>query len=259
MKKHLIFKLLGINLAVIFFVVVIVWISINTLAADYFVTLMEKYNISPGPAHDMFVSAVHRYLIRASLAAAVITVVLSFLMMRRVLKPLTRMTEKTREIASGNFAVRVSAHTDDEIGQLARADASHGNLKLEPTDIRELVQTSIETFHQAISQKSISMNLHAAPGPIIVPADRKQIARVLRNFTDNAVRYTPQNNDVEIHIESNLSRIQVSFTNSCGDLIPSELPFIFERFYRGEKSRSRQHGGAGIGLAIVKELVKAHA
>lgn len=333
MKKHLIFKLLAINLAVICFVVIIVWISIDTLAAGYFVTLMEKYNISPEPAHDMFVSAVHRYLIWASLAAAIVTVVLSFVMMHRVLKPLTRMTEKTREIAAGNFTVRVSAQTADEIGQLARAfnrmaedlekienlrrnlmidvahelrtpltnirgylealndnvlppsmetfsllqdetlrlaqlvedvlqlaraDASHGNIELKPMDIREMIQTSIDTFRHAISQKSISMNLNAAPGPIIVPADRKKIERVLRNLTDNAVRYSPTRNDVEIQIESNPHWIRVSYTNRCIDLAPSDLPFIFERFYRSEKSRSRQHGGAGIGLAIVKELVKAH-
>jgi two-component system sensor histidine kinase BaeS len=54
-KRHLILKLLAVNLAVIAFVVIIVWLSIDTLAAGYCVTLMEKYHISPGPAHAMFV------------------------------------------------------------------------------------------------------------------------------------------------------------------------------------------------------------
>jgi two-component system sensor histidine kinase BaeS len=102
-KRHLIVKLLAINLAVIGFVMIIVWISIDTLAAGYFVTLMEKYNISPEPAHVMFVSAVHRYLLWAFLVAAVISIMLSFIMMRRVLTPLARMTVISGQIAAGNF------------------------------------------------------------------------------------------------------------------------------------------------------------
>ena len=121
MKRFLILKLLAINLVVIGFVMILVWIAIDTLAAGYFVTLMEKYNISPEPAHAMFVDAVHRYLLWASLAAVILSIILSYLMMRRVLAPLTQMNDITREIAAGNFALRVPAVTEDEVGQLAQA------------------------------------------------------------------------------------------------------------------------------------------
>ena len=94
--NRLIFKLLAINLVVIGFVMSVMWIAVNMLAAGYFVTLMEKYHISPEPAHDMFVSSVHRYLIWASMAALILAVLLSFIMMRRVLAPLSRMTRTTR-------------------------------------------------------------------------------------------------------------------------------------------------------------------
>ena len=119
MKKYLILKLLAINLVVIAFVVIMVWFSIDTLAAGYFVTLMNKYHVSPEPAHDMFVSAIHRYLIWSSIAAIMITILLSFIMMRKVLQPLSRMTVTSSEIATGNFNVRVPVNTKDEIGQLA--------------------------------------------------------------------------------------------------------------------------------------------
>ncbi|MFC1814432.1 sensor histidine kinase [Thermodesulfobacteriota bacterium] len=333
MKRHLIIKLLAINLAVIGFVMVIVWLSIDTLAAGYFVTLMEKYNISPKPAHAMFISAVHRYLLWACFAAVIVAVVLSFAMMRRVLAPLTRMTVITREIAAGNFAARVPANTADEVGQLAiafnrmaeslekienlrrslmidvahelrtpltnirgylealnddvlppstetfsllqdetlrlvqlvedvlqlaRADAAHSNLHFDLTDLKEMINAVLETFSRAFTQKSITVRLHPKEGPVTVPADQDRIARVLRNLTDNAVRYTPQNGEVDIRIESGSRQVRVNYTNNGRELIPADLPYIFERFYRGEKSRSRQHGGAGIGLAIVKELVEAH-
>ena len=121
MKRYLILKLLAIHLIVICFAMVIVWFSIDTLAAGYFVTLMEKYNISPKPAHAMFVSAIHRYLLWAFAGAVALAVLLSFLMMRRVLAPLSRMTVISREIAEGNFGTRVPVGSRDEVGQLAQA------------------------------------------------------------------------------------------------------------------------------------------
>ncbi|MGD9189326.1 MAG: histidine kinase dimerization/phospho-acceptor domain-containing protein, partial [Desulfobacteraceae bacterium] len=121
MKSRLIYKLLAINLVVIGFVMAVVWLSIDTLAAGYFVELMDKYHISPEPAHDMFVSAVHRYLIWACLAAVVLAALLSFWMLHRALTPLTSMTVTTREIAAGEFSSRVVAKSNDEVGQLARA------------------------------------------------------------------------------------------------------------------------------------------
>lgn len=333
MKRHLILKLLAIHLAVIGFVMVVVWVSIDTLAAGYFVTLMEKYNISPKPAHAMFVSAVHRYLLWAFLAAVILAVVLSFVMMRRVLAPLTRMTVITQEIAAGNFADRVPASTEDEVGQLAqafnrmaeslekienlrrtlmidvahelrtpltnirgylealndgvlppstetfsllqdetlrlvqlledvlqlaRADAASGSLHLIPTDLQEAVRDALKTFSRTFAEKSITVTIHGPDGPVTVPVDPDRIARVLRNLTDNAARYTPRNGEVDIRIESNSRQVRIDYTNTVEVLVPEDLPYIFERFYRGEKSRSRQHGGAGIGLAIVKELVEAH-
>ena len=333
MRRHLILKLLAVNLAVIGFVMIIVWLSIDTLAAGYFVTLMEKYNISPEPAHAMFVGAVHRYLLWACLAAVILAVMLSFAMMRRVLAPLTRMTAISREIAAGNFAVRVPTVTNDEVGQLARAfnrmsesleqieklrrtlmidvahelrtpltnirgylealtdkvlppssetfsllqdetlrlvqlvedvlqlakaDASRGNLHLEPMDLKKAIKLSLKTFSPALIQKSVTVKLHAPKGPVEIPADRDRIARVLRNLTENAARYTPEKGTLNIRIETDSQRVRTGYMNNGGELTAADLPHLFERFFRGEKSRSRQHGGAGIGLAIVKELVEAH-
>jgi signal transduction histidine kinase len=81
---------------------------------------------------------------------------------------------------------------------------------------------------------------------------------VLRNLADNGARYMPADTTLTVEIEPEGVNARVSFSNVCPDLTPEDLPFIFERFYRGEKSRSRQLGGAGIGLAIVKELAEAH-
>ena len=333
MKRFLILKLLAINLVVIGFVMVLVWIAIDTLAAGYFVTLMEKYNISPKPAHAMFVDAIHRYLLWASLAAVILSVILSFLMMRRVLAPLTHMNAITREIAAGNFALRVPATTEDEVGQLARAfnrmsqslekienlrrnlmidvahelrtpltnirgylealndgvlppssqtfsmlqdetlrivqlvedvlqlakaDAAHDNLRVDNIDVGELIRNIGHTYSYVFHERNIHVHMEVPPEPVVVSADRNRLARVFRNLADNAARYTPHGGDVMVRVEPGSETIRLCYSNPVEGLTEKDLPHIFERFYRGEKSRSRQHGGAGIGLAIVKELVEAH-
>jgi two-component system, OmpR family, sensor histidine kinase BaeS len=332
-KRYLILKLLAIHLVVICFAMVIVWMSIDTLAAGYFVTLMEKYNISPGPAHHMFVSAVHRYLLWAFVGAVTLAVVLSFVLMRRVLAPLSRMSVITREIAAGNFSARVPTGTQDEVGQLARAfnrmaagleeietlrrtlmidvahelrtpltnirgylealndrvlpfstetftllqnetmrlaelvedvlqlaraDAAHGQLDRQPVNLVNEVKTTLDYFARAFEEKSVTVNFHSAQETLIIPVDRRHMARVLRNLTDNAARYAPAGSAVDIRLVGDSRQAQIDYINSAERLMATDLPYLFERFYRGEKSRSRQHGGAGIGLAIVKELVEAH-
>ena len=104
MRNRLLWKLLGIHIAVIALVIVIVWLAIDYLAADYFMALMDKYNISPTETQEMFLDAVHRYLIWASLAAVALAGVSSFLLTRRVLRPLSRMADVTRAVAAGDYS-----------------------------------------------------------------------------------------------------------------------------------------------------------
>ena len=89
-------------------------------------------------------------------------------------------------------------------------------------------------------------------------ADPGKLSQVIGNLLQNALQYTQPGGKFRISLEQTLGEIKVTFVNSGGELAEQDLPFIFERFYRGEKSRSREHGGAGIGLAIVKELIEAH-
>jgi signal transduction histidine kinase len=332
-KSSLIYKLLAINLAVIGFVMAVVWLSIDTLAAGYFVELMEKYHISPEPAHAMFVSAVHRYLIWACLAAAILAGLLSFWMLRRTLAPLRRMTVTTSEIAAGDFSSRVPAKTRDEVGQLARAfnrmaqslekiehlrrtlmidvahelrtpltnirgylealddklvqpskqtfallhdeslrlaqlvedvlqlaraDAAQGHLNVVSFDIVALLNKTLKTSIPGFEQKSIAFKIHDGPQTLPITADPDRITRVLRNLMDNTVRYTPSGGSLDIHVSNDSDTVTLTFTNDSNEIVPEDPSFLFERFYRGEQSRSRKLGGAGIGLSIVKELVLAH-
>jgi signal transduction histidine kinase len=333
-KNRLLWKLLGIIVLIIGFVIAIVWLSVDYLAADYFVILMKKYHISPTSSHEMFLGAIHRYLIWASLAALVLAVGLSFLLMRRMLNPLTKMTAITKKIASGDYSDKVPVTSGDEIGQLAlafnrmaeslqeieqlrktmiidvahelrtpltnikgyiealddgvvspsketfmlleeetsrldrlvqdilrlaKADAAKAGLNKVEVDVVGLIAQMLASFRAQFDAKGINVETRLVDGPRKILADPSHLSQVIHNLLQNALEYTDPDGEMVIAMESMPGENKVVIANTGGEIAEKDLPFIFERFYRGEKSRSREHGGAGIGLAIVKELVEAHA
>lgn len=333
MKQSLLWKLLGINCLIIGFVIIIVWLAVDFLSAEYFVSLMKDYNISPVSSHRMFVESVHRYLIWASLAAVVLAVTLSFILTRRVLVPLTQMADVTVRIAAGDYSSRVPLRSHDEVGRLAeafnhmaeslqsvenlrkdlminvahelrtpltnvqgylealldgvvppsretyemlleetlrladlvegilrlsRADAARLDLHKEDVRVEEIVDHVLEAFRARFEARRITVETRCEEKTVLIRADTRKLLQVINNLVENAVQYTNQGGLLRIVIERTEGALKIIFANSGGNLSEQDLPFIFERFYRGEKSRSREHGGAGIGLAIVKELIEAH-
>jgi signal transduction histidine kinase len=333
MKTRLIWKLFAINLLVIALVMVIVWVAVDYLAHGYFVTLMDKYHISPRESHQMFVASVHTYLIWGSIAAVILSVLISLLIMKHTLEPLTGMTRLTERIAAGEFPEAIPITTSDEVGQLARAfnrmteslshmeqlrknmivDVTH-ELKTPLTNIQgyiegmmdKVVEPSDETlvllreeterlsrlvndilelaragaaqisldilkinfmdacthvyavFQPQLSRRNISVDFSGIAPGCHVYADPHKLAQVLHNLFQNGVQYTPPNRKLTISIEETDEEARITFANPCTEIQPDDLPLVFERFFRGEKSRSRDYGGAGIGLAVVKDLIEAH-
>ena len=143
MKNKLIWKLLAVNLPIVAMVIVLIWLAVDYLAADYFMVLMDKYHISPTETHQMFLDAVHRYLIKASLIAVVIAVIVGFLMNKKILDPLSQMIKVTEKIAAGDYSTRVNIKSCDEISQLAEAFNKMG------ADLRKFMQKEKELSAKA--------------------------------------------------------------------------------------------------------------
>ena len=123
-------------------------------------------------------------------------------------------------------------------------------------DLTQALASACELLRPAFEARGIAVDLRTPPG-LRVTADPDHLAQVLGNLLQNACRYTPAGGRVVLSAEARRSQVLVSITNS-GDGIPAQdLPHVFERFYRVEKSRDRVRGGAGIGLAIVKQLVES--
>ena len=141
----------------------------------------------------------------------------------------------------------------DELGAGDQARARSG---LGPIDLNQVVDAAIKLSQPGFDRRGIRVELAMAAG-LRIQANPDHIAQVVLNLFQNAARYTPEGGAVSIRAEVDDGSVVVSVTNS-GEAIPVvDLPHVFERFYRVEKSRDRSRGGAGIGLAVVKQLIEA--
>jgi signal transduction histidine kinase len=122
-------------------------------------------------------------------------------------------------------------------------------------DLAELLQVTAEQFKAAAYKKNINITLNLIPSPI--NADYDRLKQVFINLLSNAIKYTDQGN-ITISIEISPKNRRISITDTGIGIPPEDLPHIFERLYRTDKSRNRSTGGAGIGLTIAAAIVSAH-
>ena len=145
----------------------------------------------------------------------------------------------------------------DALHELSQFDARLPRSRPADVDLDELVRRLLTVRRPEFEGKGIAVRT-AVGVKGFVRADPDLLAQAIGNLLDNAAKYTPPGGDVAIEISPIGGEIRVAVSNSGEGIAPEDLPFIFERFYRGDKSRSRESGGAGIGLAIVKEVAGLH-
>lgn len=146
----------------------------------------------------------------------------------------------------------------DDLFQMAQLDAGGLQLDLAPNSLGDLISDTLESFSALAKGQGILLEGSAAADVDPVRMDAPRIGRVLNNLVGNALRYTPAGGRVDVRAQRAGARVQVSVTDTGDGIRPEDLPHVFDRFYRGEKSRSRATGGAGLGLAIARGIVQAH-
>jgi len=146
----------------------------------------------------------------------------------------------------------------DDLQELSRVEAGSYHLDIKPVDVSSLVQTVAKRLSLQFESKRISLDLELAPGLTRVQADEDRAVQVLTNLVGNALQYTPENGKVIISVKQKNDEVQIAVKDSGIGIPPEHLAHIFDRFYRVDKSRSRQAGGgSGIGLTIARALVEA--
>jgi signal transduction histidine kinase len=137
------------------------------------------------------------------------------------------------------------------------SEAETGTMRLhrERVNLAELVRHAVDIYEDVAEEKQVAVENHARD-ELLIDVDRTRIRQVIANLVDNALKYTPAGGRVEITTSHQGEEVQLAVTDTGVGIPAEELPRIWERLYRGDKSRSER--GLGLGLSLVKAIVEAH-
>jgi signal transduction histidine kinase len=170
----------------------------------------------------------------------------------RVMKP------NAATIRSLNEETALLSRLVDELQELSLAEAGKLNLIYHAEDITKLIKQAVTSWQPQVASKEISLALGLPDNLPLVNIDRRRVNQVLYNLLENAVAYTRKGGTINVAAAKQDDWVEVSVSDT-GEGIPAEdLPNIFERFYRVDRSRARATGGSGLGLTIARRMVEAH-
>ncbi len=161
-----------------------------------------------------------------------------------------------KEIAAVYDETRLLSRLVEDVRELALAEARQLPMTIRTVDVGAALQAMAERFAAAADAHQVALGVSVPEGLPPAQADPDRLAQVLHNLVSNAFRHTPPGGRITLSAEAQPAAVRMSVRDT-GEGIPEEdLPRVFDRFYRGDRSRSRSTGGAGLGLAIAKSLVE---
>lgn len=147
-----------------------------------------------------------------------------------------------------------------DLDMITKLEVGDLRLDIEPFDIVELVAGVFEMFEMKCAKKKITLTFDREyKDPIFVVADKERVQQVVSNLIVNSIKYGREKGTTEVSIENLIkNKVIIRVTDNGEGIIKANIPRLFERFYRVDKSGSRKEGGSGLGLAIVKHIIEAH-
>lgn len=329
-------RLVGLFVLMALSVAAVMIVAVDRFGSEQIMHLAMQGGLSAAEAQAMFDQYVGRVLLIGAAAGVAMGALAAWWLLRRILRPLQRLTDATHAIAGGDLAARVPDAPDPELQRLADAfnqmavslqrvealrrslveDVAHelrtpltslqgyteamadgvveptpemlrtvheeivrltrlvegldqlarseqGISRLEgnarrPVNLVELVERAASIHKPELDARGISLRVEAPrdlPHPVGEP---DAIGQVVTNLLQNAARYTDDGGEVAIRMQAQDRWVRCAIENTGAGIPPAELPLIWERLYRVDRSRTRSSGGAGIGLAIVRQIVETH-
>ncbi|MBI5359374.1 MAG: HAMP domain-containing protein [Planctomycetes bacterium] len=146
----------------------------------------------------------------------------------------------------------------EDLLDLARLESREGIARMRPADIGEVVRRVLDNFKPAVMGKGHNVIVDISEGLPLMQADSDLLEKAIGNLIDNAVKYTPAGGRIEVCVKPSDKAVRIEVRDNGIGIPQADMERIFERFYRVDKSRSREMGGTGLGLAIVKHIVQLH-
>lgn len=146
----------------------------------------------------------------------------------------------------------------EDLHWLARFDIGTLRHSSTPTDLVPTINESLESFNERFAEKNIKIDASAMPASCIVNGDQHRLKQVFFNLLENSARYTNEGGTLKVSIATDKDTATIHFDDSEPGASSETLAQMFDRFFRGEASRSRTFGGAGLGLSICKNIVEIH-
>jgi len=141
---------------------------------------------------------------------------------------------------------------------LARMESGHMTLFKEDVSIPLFLERIVNKFMQAARDANVALIFESPKEEIICPIDEDRVEQVFTNLIDNAIRHTPDGGSVTLSVERHRDMCLLAVSDTGYGIAEEDLPFVFERFYKADKARTRGKGGTGLGLAIAKNIIDSH-
>ncbi|MCS7039817.1 MAG: HAMP domain-containing histidine kinase, partial [Caldilineales bacterium] len=184
--------------------------------------------------------------------------------------PLTVLLGYTEALAEGKlkgnpqiFAVMHSEaqHLQrlvEDLRILSLADAGELRIERQPVSPRDLLERALAVHQAAATEAGLTMHLEADAALPTIHVDPERMMQVLNNLVTNAIRFTPAGGRITLAAAADTDRVYLRVSDTGVGIPAADLPYVFERFYRGDKARHTATGESGLGLAIARSLVEAH-
>jgi signal transduction histidine kinase len=153
---------------------------------------------------------------------------------------------------------RLQVQLVEDLLDVSRIITGKLRLEIRPVALGDIVDAALDGLAAAVTQKRLSVTRRVAPDVPIVEADPNRLQQVLGNLLSNAVKFTPEGGHVEIAITAAGPHVRITVADTGEGLLPEIAPHIFDRFRQADSTITRQYGGLGLGLAIVRHIVELH-
>ncbi|HEY0547247.1 MAG TPA: ATP-binding protein [Pyrinomonadaceae bacterium] len=165
---------------------------------------------------------------------------------------------RTRALDTIERNARLQAQIVDDILDVSRIITGKLHMEVQPVDLGSLIETSINAVRPAAAAKEIRIETELEATPQLVAGDANRLQQVFWNVFSNAVKFTPRGGQVKIKLSRVEAHVEIRVTDTGQGISKDFLPYVFDRFRQADSSTTREHGGLGLGLAIVRHLVELH-